>query len=75
MVKYKTDVDRSTQDKVGWEVKELGLDQVDLCLSFRDDDHFDFAQVDIVVSQWKYCDKERFPAIKGMLADLAAKSR
>ena len=34
MVKYKTDVDRSTQDKVGWEVKELGLDQVDLCLSF-----------------------------------------
>ena len=37
MVKYKTDVDRSTQDKVGWEVKELGLDQVDrwtcACLS------------------------------------------
>ena len=48
---------------------------MDLCLSFRDDDHFDFAQVDIVVSQWKYCDKERFPAVKGMLADLAAKSR
>ena len=74
-LKSKTDIDRLTQDKVGWEIKELGLDQVDLCLSFRDNDHFDFAQVDIVVSQWKYCDKERFPAVKGMLADLAAKSR
>lgn len=32
-------------------------------------------QVDIVVSQWKYCHPARFPAVRGMLLDLVAKKQ
>ena len=32
-------------------------------------------QVEMVASQWKYCDRDRFPAVRGMLIDLVAKRR